>query len=1149
MSPPDQSQDQKMAQERVQVLRDLLDIARVANGPQPPPVIPPPNVEPLTESHAGNSMENTSESSFNTPESSSNQFPPISSPKNKALTARDVNAIQYTKSQLDEGDTLVFIRFPNGKPVYDATGFRLSDVHRVHCDKLKAASPIFKKNLEDDWQQHRWRRRNKLLSGLPDGIQYILDLTPPEEGDDALALTAELSCSLGMRRWYKAEHSGVAAAHRLVGGKDETTVHPSYEEKKKTSEPASPEDVQEIIDIAGAAATAATVAEINGVGHSDLAFKMAMKESKRFAKERAKQTSEHTRDYSEKKEVVCLDYCPIRHRTGIERLLQIIEGKDPRLDSAPKVWTLAVLAKHFECHSAVVDYIVTWMIAEPNCKIFEILPEDCLRIGLLLQNEVATRYAFTILVSEEAFRIGTGRSAAANQPNTNYPAGKQVTKFGRARESLDEDTLNLIQHAGRNFHARIEQEMELLLSSNMNWLFGLQEFGKIMKFKHFLEATPNDARAKNVKKVIDDLTNYIRGRLIWCFYQPLDESERKSWNDHRGQERHETSGDPTDGIYNTLSEHEKLVTRFFWGCVRLLKWHPDHSRCATNLIHDSVYPKTPEINAAEERTAAAAEVHGIPKVYVSELRYSVEAMNKHILKSIQHENFNKGEIPEQAYKIERVFNEQGTASVVKNEHQEAQKNYFWKLKFGPEVLGAEPSPFNPMDTTLERPAFWIEALKARDEAIKTEPSSSTTATSPQAKCEHRVSWLDEVDEMEGDTSSKSPRDFHRARSANWDRLEEIWRDTHSSNIAPAVMPPAATFPDPIPNPNLSRTFTRPEATPSEPPTSTWKYRYEHDTSSTPQVPINAYIGPTSPFFNLHALFDQIGWKIQSLCNNMLSRGEIQNLRPPNCDIADTLLCLTDEEYKYLPLWANGLNDGTGGVFEEVIPPAERGGAVGPGPAYHTGSTVNSSRASTEIDFDGRSSVFGGSGMGDSEMSGMGGSGVNTSVGVEDGWSVDHIDRRRVFSESDFPTPGTSEDGDSVVWVGRDEDEEGDAEMTMNLPIREKGKGIVLDDNDEYRPAFITNEQEQAALLSSYSDLGRQSGDTSEGKGKGKEKVGDTDMADVQSSSQAQKQAVRAVSIDDDENFFNTPDGDEEFEFESDDEGEETETEDDFEHIG
>jgi hypothetical protein len=51
-----------------------------------------------------------------------------------------------------------------------------------------------------------------------------------------------------------------------------------------------------------------------------------------------------------------LEYCPVRYRIGIEHLLQIIEGKEPTwLDSAPKVWTLYVVAKYFECTSYVVS--------------------------------------------------------------------------------------------------------------------------------------------------------------------------------------------------------------------------------------------------------------------------------------------------------------------------------------------------------------------------------------------------------------------------------------------------------------------------------------------------------------------------------------------------------------------------------------------------------------------------------------------------------------------------------------------------------------------------------------------------------------------------------------------------------------------------
>lgn len=1092
-------------------------------------------MEPLSNSQAGNRFESTSEMSLTTQDPSSNQHPPISPAKKKALTSRDANAIQYTKSQLNEGDTLVFVRFPNGRPVYDATGFRLSDMHRVHSDKLKAASPIFKEALENDWTQHRCRRRNKLLHSLPDGIRYVLDLTPPEEGDDALALTAELSCSLGIRRWYKSEHTRVASAHGLVGGKDETIINPDLKDDK-TSDPPSPDDAMAIIDIAGAVATAETVAEINGVGNTDVAFKTALEQSKKLSDEKASKESDYTKDYSQKKEADTLDYCPIRHRTGIERLLQIIEGKDPRLDSAPKVWTLAVLAKHFECHNSVVDYIITWMIAEPNCKIFEILPEDCLRIGMLLQNEVATRYAFTILVSEEAFRVGTGRSDAATQPNTNYPAGKQVTKFGRARESLDEDTLNLIQHAGRNFHARIEQEIQLLLSPNMNWLHALPEFSKILKFKDFLEvnSTAEDLKSRNVKKIISNLVHYIRGRLLWCFYQPLDEAERKSWNDHRDQEGHHRIGVPSDDIYTALTENEKLMTRFYWGCMRLLKWQPDHSRCATNLILDSVYPKTPEVIVAERRAEATAEAEGIPKVYVAEILYGVDAMNRHILASIQHENFHDGQLPKAVYKIERLLPRPTVAERLDYEYQRAQKNDICKPNLNPVVLDTESSPFSPMDTASEKPNFWKEALQARDEAIKNEGSCSAVPASPHIKSEPPESWLEEY-ERESASKLSPSLEISPGRSIAWDRLEEIWKRNHSSKLAPTVFPP--TSPDQISNRNVTWTLPKEE---TEFPIFTRIYEGDTSVTASPHVPIGADIGPFSPFFNLYTLFNQIEGKIHGVCNRMLSRGEIQNLRPPNCDICDTLLCLGEDEYKYLPLWANGLNDGTGGVFEEAIPPAERGGAMGPGPAYHTGSTVNS-RASTEIDFDGRNSVFGS--VVDSYMSGVG---VNTSVGVEDGWSVDHIDRRRVFSESEFLTPSTSEDG-SVVWVGRDDDE--DEEMIVNLPIREKGKAVAFGDVDV--PILV--EHEQAALFASYSDFGSQNDDLErEGKGKGKEKEGDTDMAGVESEeslSKAQKEVVKAVSMDDDDNFFNTPDGDVEFEFESDDEGEETEMEDEFEHIG
>jgi hypothetical protein len=59
-----------------------------------------------------------------------------------------------------------------------------------------------------------------------------------------------------------------------------------------------------------------------------------------------------------------------------------------------------------------------------------------------------------------------------------------------------------------------------------------------------------------------------------------------------------------------------------------------------------------------------------------------------------------------------------------------------------------------------------------------------------------------------------------------------------------------------------------------------------------------------------------------------------------------LLTLEEKELNYLPIWADGLDDGSGGVFQEAIPPAEMGPSE-PGPGYHTGWTEAGTDAGTE----------------------------------------------------------------------------------------------------------------------------------------------------------------------------------------------------------
>jgi hypothetical protein len=108
---------------------------------------------------------------------------------------------------------------------------------------------------------------------------------------------------------------------------------------------------------------------------------------------------------------------------------------------------------------------------------------------------------------------------------------------------------------------------------------------------------------------------------------------------------------------------------------------------------------------------------------------------------------------------------------------------------------------------------------------------------------------------------------------------------------------------------------------------------------------------------------------------------------------DTLVCMSREELKYLPLWAGGNEDGTGGVFEKPIPPAEYGVAPnGPGPAYHTGLSVFSQASTSsvvEVDRE------------DDQMTEVGT--VNTSVAVDNGMEG-YVDRRVVMS--DFGSGGS-----------------------------------------------------------------------------------------------------------------------------------------------
>jgi hypothetical protein len=208
----------------------------------------------------------------------------------------------------------------------------------------------FQRALHDPQLQRRVKKRLELVGSLPTGVKYVLDLTPPEEGDEAVDLITEISCSRGIRLWYTSEsRCGISA--RLVGGKDETADRESGAVTGRVTPPGTPGSPRIPNQKSPRAAAVASVM----AGESSNTVMQGVLDKTRD--ERSVAFDEGNK-YDNTLGEQTLDYCPIRHRIGIERLLQIIEGKEPHLDSAVKVWTLAGLAKFFQCPSTVASILI-----------------------------------------------------------------------------------------------------------------------------------------------------------------------------------------------------------------------------------------------------------------------------------------------------------------------------------------------------------------------------------------------------------------------------------------------------------------------------------------------------------------------------------------------------------------------------------------------------------------------------------------------------------------------------------------------------------------------------------------------------------------------------------------------------------------------
>ena len=283
---------------------------------------------------------------------------------------------------------------------------------------------------------------------------------------------------------------------------------------------------------------------------------------------------------------------------------------------------------------------MTWTISEPNYRILEILPETMLRMGLILKNSNITRSAFGILVSEEALKVGAGKPS---QLPTHVHVDSTVTRFNRRRESLDEDTVNAIQHAGRSLSDRIEGTIRDLLDPDLTWMNDLEQYAKVRSFKERMYA--DDELISQLRDELDfvctsltkDLRDFVRGRVLATITQPLDfRLEQWAAGNRRSENLFSNFSNPgmnfTSNVYNKLNEHERCCTRFFWLSLTSLDWSA-YNGYNTNLIHDYL-----QNDLFYDTNRNLASSTGICMVTVSDISKAVDDFNVLSCKVLKHQN-------------------------------------------------------------------------------------------------------------------------------------------------------------------------------------------------------------------------------------------------------------------------------------------------------------------------------------------------------------------------------------------------------------------------------------------------------------------------------------------------------------------------------
>lgn len=731
---------------------------------------------------------------------------------------------------------------------------------------------------------------------------------------------------------------------------------------------------------------------------------------------------------------VRLEYSSVRHRLAIERVLSALQGMDPLLDSATKVWTTFAVARNLGImNSPLEDYIIRWLRAYPNSYFLEVLPEVSHQIADGLENYDLARDSFAILVGEEALEYIR---------HTREPRSHKRTTFGRKKEELPEPFHTRVEYASKDFSERIKKDFAYLAKGGMQWV---DELPEVRRLSAYTQPVIQDT----VQKLKNLLKDYVRGAIYRTICVDYDSVP--------GPDLHHGGGEDLlprldrAAVWANMPLDERILTRTCYGALKSMSV----LRGASNfdvfgggdgaLFNGWQVKKgsgVDKFSRTEKRELVQGNYREVKKSQLQALINDGQTLfDQAYTANHTHHNVSDGQsLPDRTkYGVQDQKKSGGSSSTLSRDYNLYNAQRESNIKPMPKrsyVMPDRTVDGVQENTTKSKAVFSAQPINVPKAPKRTQdfPDALSPPDDQQSGTDVRTKWpfgaarddpvaqvLKRVDNLHVSTlypDRRTATDRAMEESAGQGRENEgiptgidSWRgySDHLSYASETLQPSA-------PKTHLNATKSAPEkkkkmAAPQS--HYDWDDYDESDGDDGAQQQNEVLkpkeIYPTSFYFDLETFggfLHQASTWIKNFASMKLRSSDHESQREPlDLGIVNTLVCLEDNEWKYLPLFAGGNDDKSGGVYSDNLPIAEHGFTT-PGPEIHDGLTPATS-VETSSEFELVSA-------GDSAST------FNASTATNRGFS-DTIRRNHVHAVGS--TDGSMSDSSTMVTPSVDSDDE------------------------------------------------------------------------------------------------------------------------------